>query len=626
VRRRRWRDPGDPRRRAIELLGVLLILFGLVAVRLLWVQVVQANRYVAYGDRQRLETIELAAGRGQIFDRNGYDLAITMPQRTVVADPRIVTRPRQVAATLAQLLGEDEEEIYGALSRDSAFAYIARRIPDEVADRIEAENLDGIYFVEEAMRFNPAGDLARSLLGQVGVDNEGLSALELQYDESLSGEPGELLLERDTEGRTIPAGRHRLDPAKPGEDLILTIDRNLQFEAERIMADAVSTTGARGGTAIISDPETGEIYALVTTGLDPETGEPVNSGNNMALTSAYEPGSVNKVITLAAAIEEGLVTPETSLVVPSSVTVADHTFTDPESHLTTRFSVRDILTKSSNVGTIMVAQELGKEKLYDYLRAFGFGERTTLDFPAEVAGTYPEPDDWSGTSIGTIPIGQGISVTSMQMLYAYNAIANDGVYVPPRMVRDLIDADGQRRPGPEGQSQRVVSAQTAAQVREMMANVVAEGTGHAAAIDGYQVAGKTGTARKPSPTGRGYVWDDGRMHYVSTFAGFMPADDPKLSVTVVLDEPAVAYASATAAPTFAELSRYALQHLEIPPSVGEGVGDAASAGSPSVRSAPAPWPLPLAPTEPEEPATEAVTTPTTAPPRPSRAEADRDGG
>jgi cell division protein FtsI (penicillin-binding protein 3) len=250
-------------------------------------------------------------------------------------------------------------------------------------------------------------------------------------------------------------------------------------------------------------------------------------------------------------------------------------------------TVTDILTQSSNVGTIMVAQRLGEERLADYLRAFGFGEATALGFPAETTGSFPAPEDWSGTSIGTIPIGQGISVTAMQMLYAYNAIANDGVYVPPRLVGEIIDAHGERRPAPSGQSRRVVSQTTAAQMRQMMANVVAAGTGEAATIEGYQVAGKTGTARKPSPTGGGYVWDDGRVHNIATFAGFMPADDPKLSIIVVLDEPDSTYASSTAAPTFAELARYALRHLRIPPPAtgaaadGEGLARGEPAAPPA---------------------------------------------
>lgn len=562
-------DPADPRRRAVILLGVLALLFGIVGVQLVRVQVIGADRYVRHGEAQRVRGIELAAGRGSIFDRNDYDLAITIPQRTVVADPRLVTDPDATARALARLLdGADDasiNDLRDKLSSDAAFVYVARGVSDEVANAIASRELEGIWFIDEPKRFNPSDDLALSVLGRVGTDNEGLSGLELTYDEALTGTAGELVLERDPEGRTIPAGRHRLEPADPGEDLILTIDRNLQFEAERVLAEHVSATGAKAGTSIISDPRTGEILALVNVDAHPSGPRP--SGNNMAVTTVYEPGSVSKVITLASAIEADVVTPATVLQVPYSLRVADHTFTDPFGHATESYTVDEILTKSSNVGTILIAQQLGKDRVYDYLQAFGFGEPTALALPNETGGQFPKPEDWSGTSIATIPVGQGISVTAMQMLFAYNAIANDGIYVPPKLVGAVVDADGERRPGPSERPHRVVSRATATQMREMMGRVVEEGTGKAASIEGYRVAGKTGTARKASPEG-GYVWPDGGYRHTATFAGFMPADDPTLSVLVTLDEPQQVYASETAAPAFAELSRHALRMLRLPPATG----------------------------------------------------------
>jgi cell division protein FtsI (penicillin-binding protein 3) len=559
-------DPGDPRRRAVTLLAVLAVLFGIVGLQLVRVQVIGAERYVRHGEAQRVRGIELAAGRGSIFDRNEYDLAISIPQRTVVADPRLVTDPDKTARVLVHVLDDaDLDDLRARLTRDAAFVYVARGVSDEVANRVADLDLDGIWFIDEPQRFNPADDLAVALLGRVGTDNEGLSGLELRYDEALTGRPGELVLERDPEGRTIPAGRHRMDPAEPGEDLILTIDRNLQFEAERVLAEHVEATGSQAGTAIISDPRTGELFSVVNIETDAD-GKAIPSTNNLALTMPYEPGSVSKVVTLASAIEEGVVTPDTTLQVPYSLRVADHTFTDPFQHPTELYTVADILTKSSNVGTILIAQQLGEERVDDYLRAFGFGEPTVLDLQGEVGGHVPEPDDWSGTSIATIPLGQGISVTAMQMLFAFNTIANDGVYVPPKLVGTTVDADGERHPGASGSPRRVVSRATAAQMREMMTDVVAEGTGTAASIDGYAVAGKTGTARKASPDG-GYDWPDG-YRYTATFAGFMPADNPTLSVLVMLDEPQQASASASAAPAFAELSRHALRLLRLPPTTG----------------------------------------------------------
>jgi cell division protein FtsI (penicillin-binding protein 3) len=586
-------------------------LFGLIAVRLVMVQVIRADYWSSYGEEQRIKGITLVAGRGAIFDRNEYDLAITVPRTTFVADPRLVTRPAATAHKLAPILGLDtagEAALRKRLAKDASFAYVARQVDDDVAKKVKAAKLDGVWAIEESTRMNPAGDLARALLGRVDPDNNGVSALEKQYNARLQGKTGELIVEKDLEGRTIPAGRHHLDPAEPGDDLVLTIDRNLQIAAEKVLTDAVRSKEAKGGIAIVSNPENGEILALVNISRD-DAGTPESSGNNSAVTANYEPGSVNKVVTLAAAIEEGLVEPDTKLKVPGTMQVADHVFSDDEDHLTEDMTVTDILTHSSNVGTIMIAQQLGKQTLYDYLRDFGFGRRTALGFPQEVGGALPEPADWSGTSIGTIPIGHGVSVTAMQMLYAYNAIANDGVYVPPKVVDSIIDADGQRRPAViEEKPHRVVSAATAAKVRRMLANVVTNGTGSAAAIESYDVAGKTGTARKAQE--HGYKDAQGRTHHIATFAGFMPADDPKLSIIVVLDEPKAVYAATTAAPSFAELGRYALRLEHIPPPAAPTGTGTLAVEPPPVRAQPAQKPTTsttaltaLAPTNPNAPST-----------------------
>src|SRR5918994_161957 len=338
---------------------------------------------------------------------------------------------------------------------------------------------------------------------------------------------------------------------------MLTIDRGLQFATENLLAERVRAEGAKAGYAIISDPETGEVLALANVEADPRTKVVGNTGNDLAVTSMYEPGSVNKVITLAAALEEGVVAPDTVLQVPDSLQVADHRYSDSHSH-------------------------------------------PTLGMTNEEDGLLVEPGNWSGTSIGSIPIGQGISVTAMQMLYAYNTIANDGVYMPPTLARGTIDAEGERHDGPPGDSRRVVSPTTAAQVRDMLAEAVATGTGEAAAIDGYDAAGKTGTARKPQKGG-GYKDAQGNYHHVATFAGFVPADDPQVSIIIVIDEPATSpYAGDVAAPVFADIGRYALRALGIAPPAAAAL---APLDGPKVRAQPATAPT-TAPT---------TTTPTTAP-------------
>lgn len=552
----------------VAVLLVLLVGFSAIVVRLVQVQALEGEAYIAYGASQRFQTIALPAERGSIFDRNGHDLAVSLPQRTVWANPLLIERPDEVAAALVGPLGLDAEgtvALTEKLGRDAGFVYVARRVDDTVAEQIEELRLPGISFLDEPKRFTPSGDLARSLLGQVGVDNEGLAGLEMQFDDLLTGDDGQLVIEKDPEGRTIPAGERQLQPAERGDDLVLTIDRSMQYETERALAAQITAKGAKGGIAIVTRPGTGEILALANLTVDPDTGVVRATGNNMAATAVYEPGSVNKVITVAAALEEGLVSPESLVTVPDSLQVSDHLFTDHDPHPTEDYSVTRILTESSNVGTIKLAQMLGKERVDSYLRRFGFGTKSALDFPNEAAGILLDPERYSGTSMGSIPIGQGIAVTALQMLEAYNVLANDGMYVPPRLVLETVDATGARHPFDGEAPHRVVSEQTARQMREMLANVVSEGTGTRGGITGYQVAGKTGTARKPQPGG-GYHDESGNYRYVANFVGFVPAERPELSIIVVIDEPAAdIFGGTTAAPVFADLAQYALRLFRIPP-------------------------------------------------------------
>jgi cell division protein FtsI (penicillin-binding protein 3) len=547
-------------------LVVFTAMFLAIVVRLTYVQVLGADRYVAYGVDQRIKPIELAGGRGAIFDRGGRDLAISVPLTSIAADPSIVDDPAAAARRLAPVLGLDQGDLRDLLSEDVRFVHLARHVDDDAAARVERLAIPGIIMFEEQSRFHPSGDLALSLLGGVDIDNTGHSGIEATYEDQLAGESGRLVVERDLHGRTIPAGRHHIDPARPGDDLILTLDRNLQYEVEAILADQIREVGAKGGTVIVADPETGEILALANQEVDPETAEVRNSSNNVAVTANYEPGSVNKVITLAAALEEGLVTPGDVVRVPAALRVADHTYRDgnPGDH-----TVTEILSRSSNVGTIKLAQMVGAERLDEYIRRFGFGRDTGLGLPHEENGDLLDLDDWSGTSIGSIPLGQGISVTAMQMLFAYNVIANDGVHVPPSVVAATRDTEGERHAVAPGESRRVVSPTTASQLRAMLTEVIEHGTGRAAAIDGYAAAGKTGTARKPQEGG-GYRDADGNLHHIATFAGFLPADDPEVSIIVVIDEPTTsAYASQVAAPAFAEIARHAVRTLAVAPSAPE---------------------------------------------------------
>jgi cell division protein FtsI (penicillin-binding protein 3) len=546
-------------KRLVALLIVIAVAFAGITARLAYVQGMSATRYAVFGEAQRLRTIKLSADRGSILDRTGAALAISTPQRTVWADPRLVTDPAAEARALSPVLGLEEGVLRERLAAAGAFVYLARKVDDSVADRVEAMHLPGLSVLQEPKRFDPSGPLALPLLGQLGIDNQGLSGLEQQYEGVLAGHPGRLMVERDPSGHRIPSGVHQLQPSRRGNDLVLTIDRSMQYETERALSEEIVASNAKGGIAIVMEPTTGEILAMANLARDGESVVPASS--NSAVTRVYEPGSVNKVITVAAALEEGLASPSTRLLVPDHMTVADGDFGDAEPHPTQQWTVTDILANSSNVGSIMLAQRLGRARVDKYLRDFGLGRRSGLQFPGESVGLVPNLSDWSGTSIATLPIGQGVAVTALQMLAAVNTIADGGVRVSPKLVKAVVGRKGNTENTPPSERRTVVSPATARLMTGMLSEVVRSGTAKAAAVEGYTVAGKTGTARKPLEGARGYK----EGAYVATFAGFVPAEDPRLSAIVVLDEPTPIYGGLVSAPVFSELAQYGLRLLRVPP-------------------------------------------------------------
>jgi cell division protein FtsI (penicillin-binding protein 3) len=557
------------KRRLAGLLTIFGLLFGLLVLRLADVQVLHPGRFDQYGEQQRMVSETIEAPRGSIFDRNGEDLAMSVPQTTVYADPKLVSDPIEEARKLAPVLGVDRLKLQDQLSGPGRFVYLAREISDEEAAKVKALKLDGIAFENEYKRVYPAGNLARGLLGVTAVDGTPLNGLEKQYGQLLAGTPGKLVFE-DSKVGTIAGGQDKKVPAKAGQDLVLTIDRSLQYQTEQLLAAQVKATGSKGGIVIVSDPSTGEVLTMADMVTDPDTGNVVPSSSNGALITVFEPGSVNKVVTVAAALEEGAVTPSTILHVPGALMLGGARFTDAETH-PSDLTTTDILTISSNLGTILMAEKIGAKSVDEYLRKFGFGSTTGLGFPNEAAGLMLPLDQWSGSSIGSIPIGQGVAVTAMQMLDAYNVIANDGMFVAPKLVAAEIDAGGQRHATPPSPSHRVVSETTAQEVRGMLTNVVLSGTGEKAAIPGYVVAGKTGTARKPQSKhlpDDGYADLNGQYHYVSTFVGMVPAEHPRLSIIVVMDEPSTShsyFAADVAAPLFSQVGALALRRFDIPP-------------------------------------------------------------
>jgi cell division protein FtsI (penicillin-binding protein 3) len=551
-----------PALRLAALFLVFALGFAAVAARLLVLQLRDAPSYMALGRDQRVRHIVLPATRGSIYDRDGNDLAISLPAKGVYANPELVPNASETAAEIAPILDVSSAELWQKLQHEGSFVYLARRVAPEVAERIERLRLPGIGLLDESRRQYPSGGLASHVVGFVGLDGVGLAGLELQYERILAGRAGELVVEKDPAGHLIPQGESRNVHAVPGADLVLTIDRDLQYRAGRALERAVKKNKARGGSVIVMDPATGEILAMTTyPSFDANlaTEAPDEVLRNRAITDVYEPGSVNKVITASVALEKGIVGPREVFRVPDRRRVGPKVFHDAHPHPPMRMTLADIVAFSSNVGAIQVAQRVGKDRLDAYLKRFGFGRRTGIGFPGEGEGILPPTDEWWETGIGTIPIGQGIAVTPLQIAAVYATIANGGLWVRPRLVRGVIDAEGTFQLAPPPDRRRVVSASTARTITSMLSYAVEAGTGAEAQIPGYWVAGKTGTARKPLEDARGYS-----DQYVASFVGFAPASAPRLVVAAILDEPETVYGSIAAAPLFQEVTRFALTQQHVP--------------------------------------------------------------
>jgi cell division protein FtsI/penicillin-binding protein 2 len=545
------------------MLGLLVLLLAAVSARLVYLQVVAAPALAEEAAGQRTKDIELAPRRGSIYDREGQPLAVSMEARTIYATPYAVTEPEATAEALAGVLGGTAEDYIPQLTKDSGFAYIGRKVDMERAAAVEALELPGIGFLEDSRRTYPSGELACQILGFVGIDDDGLAGLESYYDELLGGRPGTVLAERDPFGRPIPGGIMRYEEPVNGQNMVLTIDKDIQYELQAGLAEAVKTWGAKGGSAVVMKADTGEILAAGTVpGFNPNDygeAEPYTFRNRV-LTDAYEPGSTMKPFTAAAALEAGLYEPGTAFKLPPSIKVADRTIGESHPRPTKNWTLTQIITFSSNVGAVKLGQALGEEGLYDGLAAFGFDRSTGVDFPGESAGYLPPVEVWSPSTIGNVPFGQGVSSTQLQLARAYAVIANGGELVTPHFLKEIPDDAGAELSWPK---ERVLSEETAAQSREILATVVTEGTGEAAAVEGYTVAGKTGTAQKARSDGGGYA--EGK--YVASFAGFLPVEDPQVVIVVAIDEPSNAiYGGAVAGPTFSRLAEFSVSHLRIPPS------------------------------------------------------------
>jgi len=568
-------------------IGVSLMLCAML-LRTGYLQTIGSGQYRDASVSQRTRVNTVHAERGSILDRNGLELAIPVPYRTVYADPREVVDPVGTAHAVAALLAmtpEAEVALAEKLQdKTSSFTYIARQASQEVADSLIALQLPGVSAYNESGR-ELTSDGLRALVGRTDPDGLGTSGLEKQFDVLLAGVNGRQVREVSAKGQSIPATQDNSVAAIPGKTLVTTIDRNIQFQVDGILAQQIARLQARSGTAIVMDSATGEIFAMSTLRLNEDGTYSADSGN-IAAVEANEPGSVAKVFSIAAAINEGKVDSTTVFNVPPTFIANKGTkwqqpINDAYPHGLEDMSVRKIIVDSSNVGTLMIGQTIGPDKLHDYLKAFGFGAKSAIDFPGETKGILQSSDKWAGAKKFTTSYGYGYSATALQLIAGVNVVANNGNYVAPRLVTATVTKDGVNEPIAAGEQHAVITPETAATMRSLMTDVVCFGTATLGKVPGMTVAGKTGTAYKRQDNGT-YVADDGSRSYFASFIGFIPAQQPRFTVLVSIDEPNAdsmdRFGGTAAAPVFANIAQVLISELDIRP-------NAADLGCPKERPA-----------------------------------------
>jgi cell division protein FtsI/penicillin-binding protein 2 len=560
--------------------------FGILGAQLFRDTVLPNGRYLSYATNEGLTTTVLPGLRGAIVDRYGRALALTETLKSVTADPVLVTNPNLEAARLAGALSIPVAQIHAQLISATQFVYIKRLIPQSEATQVQrlisASELPGVTLINEQTRAYPQSPLAQSVIGQTNTFGQGISGLEYQYNKVLAGHNGSETYAVSLNGIKIPNGVQSFHPPRNGSTLQLSLDSTLQYEAERELAGEMVTSRAIGGTVVVMDVQTGEILAMVSLSANPPPGQvntpagfpsgaipvdsqralPAESWSNTAVSSVYEPGSVAKIATFTAALEHHVITTKSSFVIPSQLLIDGSVFHDAEPHPTETLTVGQILGQSSNIGTIEIAEKLGKVVLTKSFERYGWGEPTGLNFPGESRGYLRPISQWSGTAIGSVPIGQDEAVTPLQVLNSYNAIANNGVMVTPRLVLGIKHPSGRVTHVSAPKPHRIETVTIAKEMQGLLENAVSPlGTAPSAVIPGYVVAGKTGTSQKPWPAQSGYQ----PGAFWGTFVGFAPASHPVLSALVMLDQPTPIYGGSVAAPVFANVMSYALHRYGVTP-------------------------------------------------------------
>ncbi|HEX3323831.1 MAG TPA: penicillin-binding protein 2 [Solirubrobacterales bacterium] len=543
-------------RRIGLLFAAFVLCFLVIAGRSFWLQGVQGAKLASEAAYQQTDVVTVPGLRGSLLDRFGNPLAVSEDAKTIYATPYQVKQPRQSAAKLASILDLEESEVLKSMTEDSGFAYVARKVDLPRAARVARLELPGIGELPDSRRTYPQGDLAAQTIGATGDENQGLTGLELGEESVLHGTEGERRIVNDALGE--PIRLETVTEASDGENVQLTLDPAIQKETEQALAEVGETYAPKGATAIVMNPRNSQLLAIANwPPVDPSDLENTSPEDLLERATGfnYEPGSTFKAFTVSAALEEGVVTPTSSFTIPPSLQVADRTIEDAEEHGTENLSVAEILAKSSNIGAVEIGEELGATRFSKWIARFGFGRQTGVQFPGEEIGLVPKLDEYSGSTIGNLPMGQGLSVTPMQMIAGYDAIANGGMLRPPQLVEKVGDEAVS-----EPQGHQVISPAVAEQVRTMLEGVLAPGgTASEVSVPGYTLAGKTGTAQ---------VAENGtysETKFIASFIGFAPAQDPRLLVAVVVDEPqGEIYGGSVAAPAFGKIAAFALPYLGVP--------------------------------------------------------------
>lgn len=565
---------GAIEKRALVVTFLVITILVVLSAKVAFIQIVNAEKIINKASHLSLRKVEIPSRRGEILDRNGSRLAITVEARKVVADPLQIENKEKAARELSKILGIDKKEILKKLNTNRRYVCIAREVPLEVAIKVTRKNLGLVYLERDYKRIYPYGSLASHVIGFVSKNEDaktgqdmGGEGLEYTYNKLLAGKPGYLIAQLDARKNVIPGTVKEKVPAADVLNLVITIDKEIQYFAEKKLQECIEKQKAKSGSVIIMNPKNGEILAMASyPGYDLNKFNKVKDMNvmmNRAIRFQYEPGSTIKAITVAAAIEEGIVAPDSKIYLPEKLEIGSYKIGEAHHRKAGIYTVEEILTHSYNVGAVKLAQMLGPNKLYSYLVSFGLSRKTGIDLNGEQDGYVPPLGTWSKTTIANLPFGQGLSATPLQILRAFSVFANDGIMVQPHLLMYSYNAENGTKcyfTSPLGE--KVISKQTAEVMTKLLEKVVAEGAGRLAKIPGYSTAGKTGTAQIPNPKGKGYL----KGHYVASFVGFAPVSDPAIAMIVVIEDPKKEhYGGQVAAPLFREIGQFALKQLRILP-------------------------------------------------------------